>query len=165
LAALDVVALVETLGNLSAHLAYSLERFDKAAGWQRYLALPGDALGSPGVEPVAIRLDVLEKQLARYDKVATGAEYAKIADLPSFAPTHGALRLVVERFSADGPAIVDPDPFGDNRHDTSGHDPGPVTQGSKVEGSKLEQGKGELLPSPPPNPEPRRGERSIIRHR
>ncbi len=155
LAALDVVTLVETLRNLSAHFAYSLERFDKAAGWQRYLALPGDALGNPGVEPVAIRLDVLEKQLARYDKVATGAEFAKIADLPSFAPTHGALRLVVERFSADGPAIVDPDPFADNRND-----PGPVTQGSK-----LEQGKGELLPSPPPNPEPRRGERSIIRHR
>jgi len=165
LAVLDVVTLVETLRHLSEHLAYSLERFDKAAGWQRYLVLPGDALGSPGIEPVAIRLDVLEKQLARYDKVATGAEFAKIADLPSFAPTHGALRLVVEQFSAEEPVMVDPDPFADNRHD-----PGPVTegstvQGSKLEGSKLEQVESELLPSPPPSPEPRRSERSIIRHR
>ena len=159
------MTLVETLRNLSAHFAYSLERFDKAAGWQRYLALPGDALGSPGIEPVAIRLDVLEKQLARYDKVATGAEYAKIADLPSFAPTHAALGLVVERFSDERPMTVDPDPFGDNRNDPGPVTEGSTTEGSTVQGSKVEQDKSELLPSPPPSPEPRRGERSIIRRR
>ncbi|MCH9040447.1 MAG: hypothetical protein IIC23_13810, partial [Chloroflexi bacterium] len=79
--------------------------------------------GRCGVEPVAIRLDVLEKQLARYDKVATGAEFVKIAALPSFAPTHVALRLVVERFSEGGPAmVVPPDPFAENRDDPSQRD-------------------------------------------
>lgn len=155
LAALDLESLVGTLRNLSAHLDYSLERFDKAAGWQQYLALPGDALGSPGTKQMAIRLDVLQKELARFDKVAAGAEFAKIAALPSFAPTHEALRLVVERFSEEGPVIVDPDPFGD------GHlDPGPVTEDSTAEHDERE-----LLPSPPPSPEPRSGERSILRRR
>lgn len=154
LAALDDVTLMQTLRDLSAELAYSLERFDKADGWQRYLALPSDALGSPGVEPVEIRLDVLEKQLTRYDKVATGAEFSKIAALPSFAPTHAALSLVIERFSEDGSATVDLDPFGDYRQDSE-DDPGPVT----------EQNEDELLPSPPPSPEPRRGQRSILKRR
>ena len=150
LASLDDVTLIQTLRDLSAHLAYSLQRFDKAAGWQRYLALPYDALGSPGVEPVELHLDVLEKQLARFDKVATRAELAKIAALPSFAPTHIALGLVVERFSGPAPAPIDLDPFGDNSHD-----PGPVT----------EPAERELLPSPPPSPEPRRGQRSILKRR
>lgn len=150
LAALDDAALVQALRDLSSQLAHSMKRFDKAEGWQRYLALPYDALGSPGSEPVAIQLDILEKQLVRYDKVATSAKFAKIAALPSFTPTHIALHLVVERFSEVGPVLVDPDPFGDNQHD-----PGPVT----------EQVKEELLPSPPPSPEPRRGQRSILKRR
>jgi hypothetical protein len=149
LAVLDVPTLLQVLRDLSATLQYELQRFDKADGWQRYLALSDDALGNPGAEQVAIRLDVLQKQLARFEKVAAGGQFAKIAALPSFAPTHEALRLVVERFSEGGPAMVPPS------DDDYSHDPGPVT----------ERGESELLPAPPPSPEPRRGERSILKPR
>jgi hypothetical protein len=148
LASFDDVTLLQTLRDLSAQLDYSLQRFDKAVRWQRYLALPQDSLGTAGVEPVEIQIEVLEKQLTRYDKVAAGHEFAKIAALSSFAPTHAALRLVVERFSQPGPVMVDPDPFGDNRYD-----PGPVG----------EPAENETLPTPPPSPEPRLGQRSILK--
>jgi hypothetical protein len=147
LASFDDATLIQTLRDLSAQLLYSLQRFDKAAGWQRYLDVSYAALGNASAEPSTIQLDVLEKQLARYDKVSAGGQFAKIAALPSFGPTHAALILVVERFSQPSPVTVDLDPFGDHSHD-----PGPVT----------EPAEGELLPSPPPSPEPRSSQRSII---
>lgn len=159
LAAMDLPTLVQTLRDLEATLMYELSRFDKAAGWQWYLALPDDALGSPGEPEISVRLDVLEKQLARFDKVAAGGQFAKIAELPSFPVTHEALGLVVEQFRGDSPALVPP-----QGNDFS-HDPGPV----------MERDGRELLPAPPPSPEPpssdtpnpelRSGERSIIKQR
>lgn len=148
LAAMDLPTLVATMHELMATLQFELERFDKADGWQRYLALPEDALSGPG-EEVSVRLDELQKQLARFDKVAGGGQFTKIAALPSFPATHEALRLLVEQFNEGGPAMVPPQDAEFSR------DPGPVT----------ERDESELLPAPPPSPEPRRGERSILKQR
>ena len=149
LSAMDLVTLVGTLRDLSGTLQQSLRRFDDPVGWQRYLEIPEDALGSPGMENLEVRLDVLEKQLTRYDKVAVGQKFAKIAAIPTFQATHAALQLVVERFSEAGPVLIDP------AAENWQKDPGPVT----------EPEDGELLPAPPPSPEPRQGEHSILKRR
>lgn len=160
LAALDLPQLVQTFRELEATLQYELGRFDKAAGWQQYLAVPPEALGDPTADPIAVELNVLEKQLGRFDNVAAGGEFAKIAASPSFPATHEALRLVVERFAGSdpgpgadpgpGPAMVPP------QDEDYSKDPGPVTESESEE-----------LPAPPPSPEPprmqRSGERSILK--
>ena len=149
LAALDLVSLVGTLRDLSRALQEALQRFDDPTGWQRYLALPEDALGAPGTDEVAIQLSVLQERLERYDQVATGGKFAKIAEMPSFVATHTALELVVARFAEAGPVLGEPDA------DDWRHDPGPIT----------EEIESEPLPAPLPQTDPRRGERSILKRR
>jgi hypothetical protein len=164
LAAMELLALVQELRVLDALLTYELGRFDRPEGWQRYLALPPDALGAPGDPEPAVRLDVLQRQLARFDKVAANEEFAKVAASPSFAATHAALRAVVERFGEGGPTL-DGDPASEGgpalippQDEDFPNDPGPVTDSEESE----------QLPAPPPNPEPARmrsGERSILKQR
>ena len=139
LANLDDTTLRASLRNFSTELTDSLERFDKAEGWQHYLAIPS------ATEPGALKI-----QLARFDKVATQAEFAKIASLPSFASTHAALGLVVERATDSRTLQAVPDPFDDSQFD-----PGPVTKPIAAE----------PLPAPPPSPEPRSGQHSILKRR
>ena len=149
MASMDMVELIATLRDMSRLFQESLQdRFDDPGGWQRYLAIPEDALGTPGVEQVALRMDVLDEQLERYSKAAAGGKYAKIAAMPSFAATHAALELVMQRFAEAEPAQAEP------AEESWQNDPGPVTQPRPVE----------ALPVPP-NPEPRRGERSILKRR
>ena len=147
MAEMELIALVSTLRDMSRLFQDSLVmRFEDPEGWQRYLAIPDDALGSPGMDEVALRMDVLERQLERYRKVAEGEKFAKIGTMPSFAATHAALELVVERFENAGPALVEP------VEDDWQSDPGPVTAPQNQESLPV-----------PPRPEPRSGERSILK--
>lgn len=157
LEAMNLVELLAALRDLSRVLHVSLERFDDPTGWQGYLEIPENALGTPGVEDVAIDLTILEKQLGRYQTVASDAEFAKIARLEAFRATLTALELVVERFHQEGPALGSPE------QDHWQNDPGPVTS---PEDSSFQRGELLVPPSPePPGPEPRSGERSILKRR
>ncbi len=148
LEALELTELVSALRDLSRILHDSLEKFDDPTGWQRYLEIPDTALGSPGIEEVAIDLSALEKKLDRFRNVANDAEFAKISKLQPFKATLFTLELVVDRFTQAGPILGDPD--GSQRQ----QDPGPVT---------APDDSSELLV--PPSPEPRSGERSILKRR
>ena len=158
LADLDYAALVSKLRDLSRALQDSLLRFEDPAGWQGYLEIPDDALGTPGTEDVAVQIEVLEGKLEKYDRVASGGRFARIAAMPSFVATHEALRLVVASATQEGPVLAVP--FSTDTEEPEGsedwsRDPGPVTESSDVE----------ALPTPAPVPEPRAGERSILKRR
>ena len=153
LRSLDLPELVATLRDLSHGLHEALYKFEDPAGWQQYLSIPEDALGTPGVDEVVLDVEVLQKQSARFEKVATNREFSKIAAIPSFAATGFALDLLLKRYEALGPKLIDPS------GDTGFDDPGPTTGNSPAEAESFE-----TLPVPN-NPEPRRGERSILKRR
>lgn len=146
MAEMEMAELLATLRDMSRLLDDSLLKFDEPGGWQQYLEIPDDALGTPGVSEVALQSELLEKQLNRYRNVSVGEKFRKIAEMPSFAATHAALELVMERVEELGAEAVQP------AEDDWQYDPGPVTAPQPQE----------ALPVPP-NPEPRRGERSILK--
>jgi hypothetical protein len=84
-------------------LQNTLARMSNGGGWQRYLELPGDVIGSDstsaippppshGAEP---NVEQLEKILARYDSVRQNPEYRVIAELSSFLATRENLAAYV----------------------------------------------------------------------
>ena len=145
--------LVSALRDLSRTFHEALGRFEDPAGWQQYLVIPEDALGTPGVSKVALDKEALEKQLARFEKVAVGNDFRKIARIPSFAATHTALELVLDRYEAVDSKVV-----------TSSYEAEIAESGPSLDTSDLEAGSIEELPVPA-SPEPRKGERSILKRR
>lgn len=150
LAAMDDVALVETLREMMARFHYRLSLLNTGKGWQDYLVLSREKLGSPGAPPEAVEILEVQKVLARYGSVQENPRYTKVSTLPSFGATFAALIETENRFGSTqpvGPEIVDP----------SIGQPAPVeTPTERVQ---------EILPQPLPDelPNARRGERSILR--
>lgn len=165
LAAMEDAALVETLRQMTARLHYRLSLLNTGEGWQSYLVLSRDILGSPGAPPEAAQFDVVQKVLPRYRSVQNNPQYAKISTLPSFVATFAALQETNRRFGAsvgnpsesrtvnNGPTITDPN---------SG-------QSAPIEGptKKLLEEPLEVLPTPQSVavPNATRGERSILKRK
>ena len=154
LAQMELPELVSVLRDLSSSLQEALTRFEDPDGWQQYLAIPEEALPTPGTGETSSGLELLAKQLGRYDTVSTGGSFSKIAAMPSFAATHAALELLVERLGQPGPELSSP------AQQQWQSDPGPASSAQPQE----------VLPTPPPVPEPateepeyRSGERSILK--
>lgn len=150
LAAMDDTALVETLRQMMARLHYRLSLLNTGEGWQKYLVLSREILGSPGAGPEAAQLGAIQKVLPHYRSVQDNPEYGKIATLPSFVAAYHALQEVHRRFPNTGPEITDP-----NFEQASPDEP-PIIEESL-----------EILPTPTPAalPNASRGERSILKRK
>ncbi|MCG8449651.1 MAG: hypothetical protein MI725_08735 [Pirellulales bacterium] len=147
LAVMDEVTLLDALRDATYRLDHRLARLTTGAGWQRHLIIPPEILGQPGSLPSVLQIDELQKLLARYDKVSTNPEYAKIAGLPSFVATHAALREFIARF------------VGPQQGQPVGGETTPAEVGPN-------DGQ-EILPTPAPaeKSEATRGEHSILKRR
>ncbi len=115
LAAMEDGELVETLRQMMARLQYRLSLLTTGEGWQKYLVLSREALGSPGAPPAAAHFDAVQKILPRYQSVQDDPQFLKIATLPSFVASFATLQEVDRRFGgtvdsyeSDGPEITDP---------------------------------------------------------
>lgn len=163
LAAMDDVALIETLREMMARLHYRLSRLNTGDGWQEYLVLSREILGSPGAPPEAARFDAIADVLPRYQSVQDNPQFAKISALPSFVAAFAALQEADRRSARfaqpqqplieqpSGPAIGDP-----NDGSTPGNQQAPVDESLEV------------LPTPQPTavaPNSTRGERSILKRK
>jgi len=163
LAAMNDTVLVETLRQMTARLHYRLSLLNTGEGWQNYLILNRDILGSPGAPPEAAQFDAVQKMLPRYRSVQDDPRFVKISALPSFVATFAALQETDRRFGVsvsspsesrtenNGPTITDPN---------SG-------QSAPIEGptEKLPEEPQERLPTPQSVavPNATRGERSILK--
>lgn len=163
LAAMDDVALIETLREMMARLHYRLSRLNTGDGWQKYLVLSREILGSPGAPPEAASFDAIADILPRYQSVQDNPQFTKISALPSFVATFAALQQANSRSArfnqsqqpsseqSSGPAIGDPN-----------EDSTPDNQQSPADESL------EVLPTPQPTavaPNSTRGERSILKRK
>lgn len=154
LVGMEDTALLETTREMMARLHYRLSLLTTGEGWQEYLVLSREKLGSPGAPPQDADRQAIEKILPRYQSVQDNPEFAKISSLPSFAATFAALLEVNQRgVGSDpaGPAITDP----------NATDSVPANETPAVDPS-------EILPTPEPTavaPNPKRGERSILKRK
>ncbi len=153
LSGMDDFALIETTREMMARLHYRLSRLKTGKGWQDYLVLSREILGSPGAAPEAAQSDAIENVLPRYQSVQDNPGYAKIVNLPSFGATFAALLEVNRRglgTQSEVPADSRP-----NATDPAPNDQPPAEQL-------------EILPSPAPTavvPNSKRGERSILKRK
>lgn len=154
LAEMDDAALVETTREMMARLHYRLSRLNTGKGWQDYLVLSREILGSPGAPPEAAQRAAIASVLPRYQSVQDNPQFAKISGLPSFVATFAALQEVDRRgmgAQPNGPVISDPNVLEEN--------PNNVTPPAESL---------EILPTPEPTavvPNPKRGERSILKRK
>lgn len=152
---MDDTALIETTREMMARFQYRLSRLKTGKGWQDYLVLSREVLGSPGSPPDSAQRDAVEKILPRYQSVQDNPEFLKITQLPSFGATFSALQEVSRRKlgspSSSGPAIGDPNVI----------ESAPAEQPPQSEPL-------EILPTPEPTavaPNKQRGERSILKRK
>ncbi len=153
LSAMEDAKLVETLRQMMARLQYRLSRLKTGEGWQSYLVLSREILGSPGSPPEAAQIGEIRKILPRYASVQENPEFVKISGLPSFFATFAALRETARRFeptASSGPKIPDP-----NSGDQAPIEEPPVEEPL------------EILPTPKADvvPNATRGERSILKRK
>ena len=155
LAGMDEPALIETLRQMMARLHFRLSRLNTGEGWQKYLVLSREVLGSPGAPPEAADFAAIRDILPRYQSVQDDPQFTKISSLPSFAATFAALAEAdrrSDRYDSTGRTPVDP---------VETQQPAPPAQPA-TEAEDL------LLPTPQPTavaPEPARGERSILKRK
>ena len=179
LAAMEDVELVETLRQMMARLHYRFSRLKTGEGWQEYLVLSREVLGSPGAAPEAANFEAVRKILPRFQSVQNDPQFAKISVLPSFTATFAALQEADRRFGNSveesvirqpeigGPVINGPEFNGPEIYDPNGVDPSSVNPNS-VDPGPVEETPAdeplELLPTPAPAlPNATRGERSILK--
>lgn len=164
LAELDDRALIETLREMMARFHYRLSLLKTGQGWQDYLVLSREDLGSPGAPAKTARFDKIATVLPRYQSVQDNPEYAKIYSLPGFVASFAALREAnrrADRFPsidnpATGPAITDPNSVAPQEQEIS--DPNQIEPADP----------GEILPTPQPTavvPNQTQGERSILKRK
>jgi len=150
LAAMDDATLVETLREMMGRFNYRLSRLKTGAGWQDYLILSREVLGSPGAPPEAAEYHAIREVLPRYASVQGDPQFEKISALPSFAAAYAALQEAERRLAniqPVGPGIANP----------SDRDTTPI--------EKPAEEVLEILPTPQPAelPNATRGERSILK--
>ncbi len=153
LTAMEDVKLVETLRQMMARLQYRLSRLKTGEGWQSYLVLSREILGSPGAPVEAAQFEEVQNILPKYASVQEDPEFVKISGLPSFFATFAALRETARRFApttSSGPKIPDP-----NSGDIAPIEEPPVEEPL------------EILPTPKADvmPNAKRGERSILKRK
>lgn len=155
LTGMDDKDLVETLRQMMARLHYRLSLLKTGEGWQKYLVLSREILGSPGTGAEIPFAGEIAKVLPRYYGTQDNPEYAKIAALPSFVATLAALQEVNRRFPqaespTTGPTITDP-----------------ASDGTTPVELPIDKSL-EILPTPTPAaelPNASRGERSILKRK
>lgn len=162
LAAMDDATLVETAREMMGRFNFRLSRLETGEGWQKYLVLTRDDLGSPGSSPESARRDKIEKFLPRYRSVSEDSQYVKIATLPSFVAVYNALEEVSQRnigspsgsVSVGGPSFANP-----NNADPINGETSPAQDNTEE--------ANEILPTPLPSeiPNASRGERSILKRK
>ena len=109
LARMEKDVLVETLRKMMARLHHRLSLLNTGEGWQSYLVLSREILGSPGAPPEAVQFEAIQKILPRYHSVMGDSQYVKVSALPSFVATFAALQETNRRFSElqpEGPLIA-----------------------------------------------------------
>ncbi len=153
LAVMDDATLVETLRQMMARLHYRLSRLKTGAGWQSYLVLSREILGSPGAPPEAAQFEKVQNILPKFASVQESPEFVKISALPSFVATFAALRETARRFApttSSGPKIPDPN----------------IEDPASIEEPPVEEPL-EILPTPKADvvPNAKRGERSILKRK
>ena len=149
--------LVETLRKMMARLHYRLSLLKTGEGWQKYLVLSREILGSPGTGAEILHPGAVPKVLPRYRSTQDNPEFVKIATLPSFIAAFDALREVNRRFPATATEL----PI--TRSEVA--DPTPEIP-AKVK-SPVDESS-EILPTPTPAgklPNASRGERSILKRK
>ncbi len=169
LAEMENAELVETLRQMMARLQYRLSLLETGKGWQEYLVLSREILGSPGSPPTTANIGAIHEILPRYRSVRSDPQFQKIAGLPSFGATLAAMEETTRRFAdaehqdsqhrlQDGPQITNPN--SDRSTDGGTHEAAP----NKTPRQNV---PAEVLPSPGPTlvPNAKRGERSILKRR
>ncbi len=161
LAAMEDDVLVETLRQMMARLHYRLSRLKTGEGWQKYLVLSREILGSPGAPPEAAQFDAVQKVLPRYHSVQDNPLFTKISGLPSFAATLAALQETDRRFGgsvSNGPEINDPE---------ESNEPSPIESSTEEPPKEMHEEPLEILPTPQATvvPNATRGERSILKRK
>lgn len=163
LASMDDVALIETLREMMARLHYRLSRLNTGDGWQKYLVLSREILGSPGAPPETARFDAIADILPRYQSVQDNPQFTKISSLPSFVAAFAALQ---EANSRSARFAQPQQPLNEQ--------PGGPAIGDPNDGSTLDNQQApadeplEVLPTPQPTavaPNSTRGERSILKRK
>ncbi|MEM8945726.1 MAG: hypothetical protein AAGD11_11125 [Planctomycetota bacterium] len=169
LAVMDDTALIETLREMMARFHYRLSRLKTGEGWQDYLILSREVLGSPGSPAATAQFDKIAEVLPRYQSVADNPEFAKIYGLPSFVASFAALREADRRavnFQPSGPAITDPNRTDPNDNGPTGNDRNRANEAEPRQVEPAEQE--EILPTPQPTavvPNETQGERSILKRK
>ena len=91
LAGMNDTELVETLRQMMARLHYRLSRLNTGEGWQKYLVLSREVLGSPGAPPEAADFAAIQEILPRYQSVQGDSRFGKISSFPGFVAAFAAL--------------------------------------------------------------------------
>jgi len=169
LAAMEDAVLVETLREMMGRLNYRLSLLKTGEGWQRYLVLPRELLGSPGAPPESAQLDKIQKVLPHFRGTLDDPQFVKIFTLPSFVAAYNTLEEVSRRFSGDqigDPLIGDPLIGGPEITDPNSSETTPTDQPAEKANGPIEEAI-EILPTPQPAevPNATRGERSILKRK
>lgn len=160
LASMDDSTLVETLRKMMARLHYRLSLLNTGEGWQTYLVLSREILGSPGSGTEIPHPGAIARVLPRYRSTQDNPEFVKIATFPSFVAAFDALLEVDRRFPSTGLSTQE---LPSSRSEMA--DPIPDTP-PKVETPF--DAPSEVLPTPTPAgrlPNASRGERSILKRK
>lgn len=152
LASMNDATLVETTREMMGRFNYRLSRLKTGEGWQDYLILSREVLGSPGTPPETAQLAAIQKVLPRYASVQEDPQFVKISSLPSFAAAYAALQEAERRlaeFQPIGPQI-------------NGPNGGEITPAERPT-----EPQPEILPTPAAAelPNTTRGERSILKRK
>lgn len=157
LATMDEAALVETLREMMGRLNYRLSLLNTGEGWQRYLILNREDLGSPGSAPSQANISKIQQVLPHFQGVENNPEFVKIFSLPSFVAAHGALKEVNRR------AGISPESFSKDAIVTGGQTDGSIINDPSDKVATPVEQPHELLPTP--EPAASRGERSILKRK
>jgi hypothetical protein len=98
LAEFDDGSLLNALLAILSQFDADLGRFDTGASWQRYLALPDEALPAPMADgSVTPNWDSLATVHARLEDIAENPDYSMISGMESFHAARNALAEVLQR--------------------------------------------------------------------
>ncbi len=136
LAGMEDAPLIETLRQMMARLHYRLSLLKTGEGWQKYLVLSRETLGSPGSPPAAAQFVAIHKILPRYQSVQDDPQFVKISVLPSFAATLAALQETDRRF---GRSVETPMSLPLEESNPAIQKMGPVIEGPGIEDPAFEE--------------------------
>jgi len=161
MAVMSDAELVETLRQMMARFHYRLSLLTTGEGWQKYLVLSRETLGSPGAPSSAAHMSAVQEVLPRYQSVQEDPQFTKISTLPSFVATLAALQEIDRQLGGVRSALKDNGSPKDNGLEiTDSHNRvQPATFETPSEESL------EILPTPQSItvPNATRGERSILK--